>query len=299
VAKAIGEETGVKVVELNNTCFAQRWFLFHVSDKYGQRYRRCLDVASDALDSERIIFEADTMDWMITPFSSNDFMLQALVAGVLVSIACAIAGTFVILRAWLLLAMRSRASAASSCASLMTPTGFCRQSTSSRVVRSIVKILLPTNFPEPGGDPLPALVAGRVEGDLAGLGQILLERKKLTPEQLDAALKDLATAIGKRDKDQRNARTYGMHFVDYFPHRELGIAYYHKGDLVKAAKELEEMREELTRLSYTDDLTAKTTIFDTWTDSYTNNTGATVGHPAAPFAEPRIVNEGRQSMPLE
>lgn len=38
------------------------------------------------------------MDWLITPFSSNAFMLQALVAGVLVSIACAIAGTFVILR---------------------------------------------------------------------------------------------------------------------------------------------------------------------------------------------------------
>ena len=37
-------------------------------------------------------------DALITPFSSNEFMLQALVAGVLVSIACAIAGTFVILR---------------------------------------------------------------------------------------------------------------------------------------------------------------------------------------------------------
>lgn len=38
------------------------------------------------------------MDLFITPFSSNSFMLQALVAGMLVSIACAIAGTFVILR---------------------------------------------------------------------------------------------------------------------------------------------------------------------------------------------------------
>jgi ABC-type Mn2+/Zn2+ transport system permease subunit len=38
------------------------------------------------------------MDWLITPFSSNGFMLQALIAGILVSIACAIAGTFVILR---------------------------------------------------------------------------------------------------------------------------------------------------------------------------------------------------------
>ncbi len=38
------------------------------------------------------------MDWFIQPFIANDFMLQALLAGVLVSIACSVAGTFVILR---------------------------------------------------------------------------------------------------------------------------------------------------------------------------------------------------------
>jgi ABC-type Mn2+/Zn2+ transport system permease subunit len=38
------------------------------------------------------------MEIFITPFSTNGFMLQALIAGILVSIACAIAGTFVILR---------------------------------------------------------------------------------------------------------------------------------------------------------------------------------------------------------
>ena len=38
------------------------------------------------------------MDWFITPFTANGFMVQALIAGVLVSIACAVAGTFVILR---------------------------------------------------------------------------------------------------------------------------------------------------------------------------------------------------------
>jgi ABC-type Mn2+/Zn2+ transport system permease subunit len=38
------------------------------------------------------------MNWLVTPFSSNAFMLQALIAGVLVSIACAVAGTFIILR---------------------------------------------------------------------------------------------------------------------------------------------------------------------------------------------------------
>jgi len=38
------------------------------------------------------------MEWLITPFAANGFMVQALIAGMLVSIACAIAGTFVILR---------------------------------------------------------------------------------------------------------------------------------------------------------------------------------------------------------
>lgn len=38
------------------------------------------------------------LDIFIIPFSANVFMLQALIAGALVSVACAIAGTFVILR---------------------------------------------------------------------------------------------------------------------------------------------------------------------------------------------------------
>ena len=38
------------------------------------------------------------MDWFVNPFLSNDFMVRALTAGVLVSIACGIVGTFVVLR---------------------------------------------------------------------------------------------------------------------------------------------------------------------------------------------------------
>jgi ABC-type Mn2+/Zn2+ transport system permease subunit len=38
------------------------------------------------------------MDFLITPFSSNAFLLNALLAGLLVSIACGIVGTFVVLR---------------------------------------------------------------------------------------------------------------------------------------------------------------------------------------------------------
>jgi TolB-like protein len=53
------------------------------------------------------------------------------------------------------------------------------------------------------------------------------------------AVADFNQAIRQRDKDQRRARTYGMHFVDYFPHRELGITLYLIGDLPAAQKELE------------------------------------------------------------
>ena len=51
--------------------------------------------------------------------------------------------------------------------------------------------------------------------------------------------------------------------------------------------------------SYTDDLVAKTTIFDTWIDGVTNDTGSLVGYVQAPFAEQKIVHGGKQSMPLE
>ncbi|WP_419661111.1 CsgG/HfaB family protein [Desulfosarcina variabilis] len=54
----------------------------------------------------------------------------------------------------------------------------------------------------------------------------------------DDASSDLLQAISQRTADQRRARTYGMHFVDYFPHRELGIVFYNKGHLNKALSEL-------------------------------------------------------------
>jgi len=51
--------------------------------------------------------------------------------------------------------------------------------------------------------------------------------------------------------------------------------------------------------SYTDDMDAGETIFQTWADGYQNDTnGSVVGHGIAPFAERTVVNGGRQSMPL-
>lgn len=61
----------------------------------------------------------------------------------------------------------------------------------------------------------------------------------LDGEFFHEAIADFEEAIRQRDKDQRMARTYGMHFIDYFPHRELGIAYYEMQNLEAAQKELE------------------------------------------------------------
>lgn len=55
----------------------------------------------------------------------------------------------------------------------------------------------------------------------------------------EAAIADLNAAIEQEFKDERMAKTYGMHFIDYFPHREKGVAYYEIGDDEAAQKELE------------------------------------------------------------
>ena len=53
------------------------------------------------------------------------------------------------------------------------------------------------------------------------------------------AIDDFCAAIVQRAGDQRMARTYGMHFIDYFPFRELGILYYETGRYQEAQEMLE------------------------------------------------------------
>lgn len=55
----------------------------------------------------------------------------------------------------------------------------------------------------------------------------------------DEAVQDFQKSINLRSRDQRSARSYGMHFWEYFAHRELGIVYYHQGEYEDAKKELE------------------------------------------------------------
>lgn len=82
---------------------------------------------------------------------------------------------------------------------------------------------------------------GQVEGSFRGRWWNYYERGLSYADGrfFEEAARDFRTAIQKREKDQRMARTYGMHFVDYFAHRELGIVCFQMGNLEGAEKELD------------------------------------------------------------
>jgi hypothetical protein len=55
---------------------------------------------------------------------------------------------------------------------------------------------------------------------------------------MNKAISELHKAIEQNPKDKWRTRTYGMHFLDYFPHRELGIIYLYQGRTKEAIEEL-------------------------------------------------------------
>jgi len=68
------------------------------------------------------------------------------------------------------------------------------------------------------------------------------------------------------------AKTYGMHFIDYFPHREKGIIYYNLGEYNIAGKEL--------KLSLSYEKTAKALLFlDRVRKKIFENKGQTISIP--------------------
>jgi len=73
---------------------------------------------------------------------------------------------------------------------------------------------------------------------------------------------DFKQALVGRTRDAWQARTYGLHFVEYFPNRELGVAYYHLGQLDLAAQYLETSLSQLdtARAHHYLDLVAKAKI---------------------------------------
>ena len=78
----------------------------------------------------------------------------------------------------------------------------------------------------------------------------------------EAAKQDLTVALDRRYEDQRMARTYGMHFIDYFPHRELGVIHWIEGNLEAARRELERSiaQHPSAKAQYYLDLVRKTVI---------------------------------------
>jgi hypothetical protein len=71
----------------------------------------------------------------------------------------------------------------------------------------------------------------------------------LEHEHYQEALLDFGRAIHKNNVDGRDARTYGMHFTDYFPNRELGIVYCllgeHEANVTEKEKLFSEAQEKL------------------------------------------------------
>ncbi len=68
--------------------------------------------------------------------------------------------------------------------------------------------------------------------------QYKMGQHELAAGRYEKAVKHFKLAIRGRGKDAKSTRTYGMHFEPYYPHRELGIAYYYLKKYDLAAREL-------------------------------------------------------------
>lgn len=67
----------------------------------------------------------------------------------------------------------------------------------------------------------------------------------LAAGRFEQAEADFVQALRGRSRDAWQARTYGLHFVEYFPNRELGVAYYQLGRLDEAQSSLEQSLEQM------------------------------------------------------
>ncbi len=63
--------------------------------------------------------------------------------------------------------------------------------------------------------------------------------KSIEQEKYQEARDLLLNALKSKPNDVQRVRTYGMHFIEYFPNRELGICYYYLGDAAAARKYLQ------------------------------------------------------------
>ncbi len=95
--------------------------------------------------------------------------------------------------------------------------------------------LLDTGCGGPAGTTAPRIVDGReygvTRGAFRGRWWNYYERGQSYGDGQfwEDAETDFRAALAQDNTDRRRARTYGMHFIDYFPHRELGVALFHQG----------------------------------------------------------------------
>ena len=57
-------------------------------------------------------------------------------------------------------------------------------------------------------------------------------------ERWSRAIEKFNEALKVKNKDVKKIKTYGMHFMPYFPHREKGICFFHLGRIDDAKREL-------------------------------------------------------------
>jgi len=64
------------------------------------------------------------------------------------------------------------------------------------------------------------------------------------------AIEKFNAAIKVKSKDVKRIKTYGMHFIKYFPHRETGICFYNLGQIANARRELSiSLKQEYSSLA--------------------------------------------------
>jgi len=69
--------------------------------------------------------------------------------------------------------------------------------------------------------------------------------KEMKRQNWTKAIEYFKIAVKSRARDTKKIKTYGMHFIKYFPHREMGICFYHLGQYGMAERELKlSLRQE-------------------------------------------------------
>ena len=62
--------------------------------------------------------------------------------------------------------------------------------------------------------------------------------KALKNGKYELAVTKFQQALQVKDTDAKRIKTYGMHFIRYYPNRELGVAFYYLGRKKEALKYL-------------------------------------------------------------